>query len=77
MKLTTLFSLILLSTAVALAGPRQYSSNIVGDVNADDDVNIADINAVINVVLGAPYDSKCDVNNDGDINISDINFCIQ
>ena len=76
MKLTTLFSLILLSTAVALAGPRQYSSNIVGDVNADGDVNIADINAVINVVLGAPYDSKCDVNNDGDINISDINYLI-
>ena len=76
MKLTTLFSLILLSTAVALAGPRHYSSNIVGDVNADGDVNIADINAVINVVLGAPYDSKCDVNDDGDVNITDINYLI-
>ena len=61
---------------MALAGPRHYSSNIVGDVNADGDVNIADINAVINVVLGAPYDYKCDVNNDGDVNITDINYLI-
>ena len=76
MRLTTLFSLIMLSTVVALAGPRHYSSNIVGDVNADGDVNIADINAVVNVVLGGPFDNKCDVNEDGDINIADINYLI-
>ena len=76
MRLTTLFSLIMLSTVVALAGPRYYSSNIVGDVNADGDVNIADINAVVNVVLGGPFDIKCDVNEDGDINIADINYLI-
>ena len=76
MRLTTLFSLMLLSTAIALAGPRYYSSNIEGDVNADGDVNIADINAVINIVLGGPYDTKCDVNGDGEINLSDINYLI-
>ena len=77
MRLTTLFSLILLSTVMALAGPRHYSSNIDGDVNADGDVNIADVNAVINIVLGGPYDPKCDVNGDGDINIADINYLIE
>ena len=77
MRLTTLFSLILLSTAMALAGPRHYSSNIEGDVNADGDVNIADVNAVINIVLGGPYDPRCDVNSDGDINIADINYLIE
>lgn len=51
MRLTTLFSLILLSAVMALAGPRHYSSNIVGDVNADGEVNIADVNALIDIIL--------------------------
>ena len=76
MRLTTLFSLIFLSAVMALAGPRPYSSNIVGDVNADGDVNIADINAVIDVILGGHFDLKCDVNDDGDVNIADINKLI-
>ncbi len=76
MRLTTLFSLIFLSAVMALAGPRPYSSNIVGDVNADGDVNIADINAVIDVILGSHFDLKCDVNGDGDVNIADINQLI-
>ena len=76
MRLTTLFSLILVSTMMALAGPRQYSSNIPGDVNADGDVNIADVNAVIDGILTSTTDLKCDVNGDGDINIADINYLI-
>ena len=76
MRLTTLFSLCFLSIAVALAGPRHYSSNIEGDVNADGDVNIADINAVIDVILGGHFNLKCDVNGDGDVNIADINMLI-
>ncbi len=76
MRLTTLFTLILLSTAMALAGPRQYSSNIEGDVNADGDVNIADINFVIDAVLSTHPDINADVNHDGDINIADINYLI-
>ncbi len=76
MRLTTLFSLILLSIAVAVAGPRQYSSNVEGDVNADGDVNIADVNVVIDDILSPQHNSKCDVNQDGDINIADINYLI-
>ena len=53
MRLTTLFSLILVSVAMALAGPRPITSNIEGDVNADGEVNIADINAVIQYVISA------------------------
>ena len=76
MRLTTLFSLILLSTVMALAGPRHYSSNIDGDINADGDVNIADINVLINAILSDSHDMSCDVNQDGDINIADINYLI-
>ncbi len=77
MRLTTLLSLILLSTVMALAGPRQYSSNIEGDVNADGDVNIADINMVIDGILKGTSNPNCDVNQDGDINIGDINQLIK
>ena len=77
MRLTTLFSLIVLSAAMALAGPRLVpSSNIEGDVNIDGDVNIADVNAVIDVVLSGRFDPHCDVNGDGDVNITDINRLI-
>ena len=76
MRLTTLFSLIVLSTMMALAGPRNYSSNIEGDVNADGDVNIADVNVVVDAILGDKGDMACDVNKDGDITIADINVLI-
>mgnify|MGYP002620890779 FL=1 len=66
----------LLSVALAFAGPRQYSSNIEGDVNADGDVNIADINVVTDAILSETHDAKCDVNKDGDINIADLNYLI-
>ena len=53
---------------------------IRGDVNGDREVNISDINAVINVVLGGPGSSdihrRADVNGDGEVNISDINAII-
>ena len=76
MRLTTLISMCLLSVALAFAGPRHYSSNIEGDVNADGDVNIADINVVTDAILSGIHDSKCDVNKDGDINIADLNYLI-
>ena len=76
MKLTTFLSLIVLSTVMAFAGPRQYTSNIVGDVNADGEVNIADINAVIYAIVNTTGDLKCDLNNDGEINVADINKVI-
>ena len=77
MRLTTLFSLIVLSTVMALAGPRHnIVSNVDGDVNADGDVTIADINVVIDAILTGAPDISCDVNQDGDITIADINTLI-
>ena len=53
---------------------------VTGDVNADREVNIADVNAVISIVLGAVADentsTRADVNKDGEINIADINAVI-
>jgi hypothetical protein len=51
-----------------------------GDVNGDGEVNIADVNALINVIMGAEADSdtmvRADVNEDSEINIADINALI-
>ena len=77
MRLTTLFSLFLLSVAVAMAGPRPYSSNILGDVNADGEVNIADVNVLIDNILNQGNNPKCDLNEDKEINIADINVLIE
>lgn len=51
-----------------------------GDVNGDSEVNIADINALIDIILGGSSDAeqkiRADVNEDGEINIADINALI-
>ena len=46
-----------------------------GDVNADGEVNIADVNCIISVILGDPdnYEGRADVNGDGEVTIADIN----
>jgi hypothetical protein len=64
---------------MALAGPRHAYSNIVGDVNADGEVNIADVNCIIGIILGKAdtYGGRADVNADGEVNIADINAIIK
>lgn len=51
-----------------------------GDVNGDGEVNIADVNAVIDIILGGQADAdtryRADVNGDGEVNIADINAVI-
>ena len=50
---------------------------IPGDVNADGEVGIADVNAVIDIILtGNDVSGLGDVNRDGEINIADINAVI-
>jgi len=55
-------------------GPMEY---IPGDVNGDGEVNVADVNAAINIILGASADAdtleRADANSDGEVNIADIN----
>ena len=51
---------------------------ILCDVNFDGEVNIADVNFVIDVILGLNdiYDGRTDVNCDGETNIADVNLVI-
>ena len=54
-----------------------YNDNgTLGDVNGDGEVNIADINAIINVILTGVENAAADVNGDDEINIADINAII-
>jgi hypothetical protein len=49
----------------------------LGDVNRDLEINIADVNAVINMILGGNTGTPAaDVNGDGEINIADLNAVI-
>ena len=49
----------------------------LGDVNGEGEVNIADVNTIIDIILGGSADEgtmkRADVNQDGEINIADIN----
>lgn len=51
-------------------------ASIPGDVNGDNEVSIADINAVIDFILKGGHDHSGDVNGDGEVNIADINAII-
>lgn len=57
-----------------------YPDDYRGDVNGDGEVNIADVNAIIGIILGKSANSdvkrRADVNTDGEINISDVNATI-
>ena len=52
---------------------RYNDSIVIGDVNVDGEVNIADVNAVIEIILTDGSISTADVNGDGEVNIADIN----
>ncbi len=53
-----------------MKGPRR------GDVNGDDEVNIADINALIDAILTDEVGPRCDVNRDQEVTLADINALI-
>ena len=72
---------------VSLCGTGTYtivfpgsSSYPDGDVNGDGEVNIADVNAIIDIILGgtasADVGQRADVNKDNEINIADVNAII-
>ena len=47
----------------------------IGDVNEDDDVTIADVTSLVNIILGKTTDYReelADVNEDGDVTIADV-----
>lgn len=55
-------------------------SYMKGDVNGDDQVDVADINCIIDVILDfdspEKYDGRADVNGDGQVDVADLNFVI-
>ena len=68
-------SLVLLLGALMLPATAN-AQNVYGDTNNDGEVNIADVNSVIDVILGIGSSTSADVNDDGEINIADINVVI-
>jgi len=55
----------------------KITSTLRADVNLDGEVNVADINAIVGVILGKPSEpeliQRADVNDNGEVNIADIN----
>ena len=47
-----------------------------GDVNNDGEVTIADVNALINMILTGAFEPSGDVNKDNEISIADVNAVI-
>ena len=73
-KISTLFCALLMLLPFSAAG-----QTLSCDVNGDNEVNIADVNEVIKVILDFPvaFDETCaDVNRDGEVNIADVNTII-
>ena len=52
------------------------ATTLAGDVNGDGEVNIADVNAVIDLILSGNTADSADVNGDGEVNIADVNAVI-
>ena len=52
------------------------ANSITGDVNGDNEVNIADVNAVISTILRGDNNMASDVNGDTEVNIADVNAVI-
>ncbi len=53
------------------------SAFATGDVNGDGEVNVADVNTLVDIILGGESDDatikRADVNEDGEINLADVN----
>lgn len=58
--------------------PPPTPDPVPGDVNNDGEVNVADVNALISIVLGSDDESgdRSDINGDGEVNVADINMLI-
>ena len=54
----------------------QAAIYIKGDVNRDGDVDIADVNAIVNVIMDQGDSGKADVNDDGVVDVADVNQVI-
>ena len=55
---------------------KNVFARLQGDVNGDDEVNVADINGIINDILAGNNAPDYDVNGDGEVNVADVNTVI-
>ena len=66
-------SLVLL-LGVLMLPAATHAQDIYGDVNGDHEVNIADVNFVISIIIdGTGYNAAADVNGDLEVTVADIN----
>lgn len=56
--------------------PQDELQPLTGDVNGDGEIGIADVNAIIELILSGGYLSAADVNGDGEVGIADANAVI-
>ena len=75
-KNKTILASILITLFTWLTPLHAATTNVYGDVNGDGEVTIADVNAVIDVIMGDDDNPAADVNNDGEVNIADVNTVI-
>ena len=70
--------LLVLLLGVLMLPAATYAQSIYGDVNFDEEVNIADVNGVIKIILGGEGNAAAaDVNGDDEVNIADVNVIIR
>lgn len=71
-KLLRTFVLLLAVLAVSVSVNAQSDA----DVNGDGEVTIADINAIVEMILSGTESSVADVNGDGEVTVADVNAVI-
>ena len=69
------YQLILAAALVALASCNKIDV-VDNNVNLDNEINIADINTAIDMVMAGEQNMIADINNDNEVNIADINALI-
>ena len=55
---------------------KKASQSLKGDVDADGDVDVSDVTALVGVILATETHDNTDINGDGKVNVSDIDVII-
>lgn len=69
-----------LERRIAYLDENTFKKSVWGDVDGDGEVGISDVNALLDILLGAEVSdqmrSRADVNEDGEVTVSDINAVV-